>query len=79
MDFNLETFVEQYIAALRTNNAEELVNLIGSLEGDDQRDQALAGVIKAIETDKELAELASDALAKLKNVEEVLSEVKAEA
>ena len=71
MDFNLETFVTDYTAALRDNNAEEMVKLIASLSNDDQRAEALAGVIAAIESDADLAELASDTLKVLKSAEQV--------
>lgn len=70
MDFNLETFVENYTTALKDNNAEELVKLISSLDGNDQRKkEALAGVIKAIEADEDLIASAADSLKVLKTIE----------
>ena len=68
MEFNLETFVESYTTALKANDTNEIVNLIGELKTDENKSAGLAGVIAALEADPELAEVAATALKGLKEI-----------
>ena len=61
MDFNLDTFVEQYIAALKADDNTAVASLIDSLSTDEQRNEALTAVIAAIKSDEALiAKLGED-------------------
>lgn len=66
-EFNKETFVTDYIEALKANNLEELISLINSLENDEDRAVALDGVIEAIKADEELAATADKTLEALED------------
>ena len=70
MDFNLDTFVEQYVAALKAEDNPTIASLIASLEGDDQRNEALSAVIASIKTDEALIAKLGDELGVLEKYKE---------
>lgn len=53
MEFNLETFVKDYIEALKELDSTRILALIDTLT-DEQRVEAFDGVIKALEADENL-------------------------
>lgn len=68
--FNKEEFVKGYVEAIRADDADKLVDLIAGLD-DEHKQEALAGVIEAIEADEDLAKTAAETLGVLKKIKEV--------
>ena len=72
MDFNLDTFVEQYTAALKAEDNTTIASLIDSLGDAEQRKEALAAVIAAVKGDEDLMAKAAKDVEQLEMIQEVL-------
>lgn len=76
MEFKLEEFVKDYLEALKSLDSDKIMKLIDSLESDEQKIEALAGVITALEADKELIENNPKMLETLEFVKGVIAQRK---